>query len=979
MMGSRSALQRLVTVPLVAWALCFAPSPAAAQFGPPGGQPQPPPPTAEEERPREPAEPLPEPLVPEMEEARERAKEAGVLRGEKPRKGKVYEIRIEGSRKVEPDAVLVNVQTRIDRVPDQRIIQADVRRIYRMGLFSDVVVESHKGPKGSIKLVYRLVEKPAVVNVLFEGNQDVSKDDIKEVVDIKSFQVLDVRKVRANVRKIEKLYVDKGFFLAEVSYALRPSDGKKNDEEDDIGGIFDALTAPEPIASEEGTDPAVSEIEGEFVDVVFKITERSKVKVETITFVGNEAITTDELKKSLGTRENHPLGMLTEWGTYKEELAEVDPLLIEQLYQDRGYINVKVGQPRVQLSADKTRIALTFSITEGEQYSLRSFDVDGELLTEDAAEYERVRDEEPDRVIFLKEDVLGRTRIRGGEVFSRSKVAQDVMAVADRYRDKGYAYVNIIPETIVHDDDNTVDLTLKIQAGPRVTVERIEVTGNTKTQDRVIRRELRLYEGEYYSASQLRLSEQRVTALGFFESVDVTTKQGTQPDRMVVVLDVKEKPTGTFQVGFGFSNAEQFILQGQVAQNNFMGRGHTVSGSIQWSAFRNIVDVRFVDPYFLYIGQEPLTFAFTAFNTQRNFIDFLRNSTGGDVTLGYPVGRPLRFLTKSWLSDAGQGLRPYIPDFENFQLFLTAAGERVEIQEQSFDVRLQGLTANVPRYTSALRGSLIFDQRNNRIFPSAGWYLSSTAEFANPFLGSALAPPLETGMKDVLETGLDLKDNLGFLKAEGRPNDFTRLSFVGRAYYNFDQFLPLKGVVAKANLQLGLLLTDDPTLVFERYYLGGFNTIRGYPLRSISPVQRVGGLDVTNPLQEFRVGGDKQFFTNLELEFPIFEQVGIRGVLFFDMGNTYGPDENLFYLGNAPTPFLADRMCNGQRCFDPRNPMDLPLTMYSSVGFGVRWFSPIGPLRFEWGIPLNQRPAGTFGNPLGDQPIQFEFNIGPSF
>lgn len=955
----------------------------------PPGAPMPPP-APPQEQPQEeepeqrlpPPEPLPEPLRPEMEAARDRAKEAGVLRAATPRAGRLYEIRVEGARKVEPDAVLVNVQSRIDQPPDQRVIQADVRRIYQMGLFADVVVRSLPGPDNSVILIYDLREKPAVVNVIIEGNEDVTEDDIREVIDIKPFQVLDVRRVRSNVDKIQKLYVDKGFFLAEVTYELRPSTGQLKEEEgNEFGGLFDQFDDVFPAGEDEepGTAPPIvpGEVEGEFVDVAFLVDEHAKVRVEEIRFVGNDNISDDDLQNNLRTREAHPLGILTEWGTYKEELAEVDLLAVEALYQDRGYINVRVAQPRVRLSADKTRISITIPIVEGEQYSLSGFGISGDLLVEEHAEYERIREEEPERIVFSKPQLLERTTVRPGDIFSRSAVATDVLAIADRYRNDGYAYVNIVPETLVNDEKKTVDLNLRIESGPRVTIERIEVTGNTKTQDRVVRRELRVFEGEFYSASQLRLSEQRVTALGYFEKVDVTTRQGSAPDRMVLVFDVKEKATGTFQLGAGFSNAESFIFQGQIAQNNFLGRGLTVSGSIQWSAFRNIIDLRYVDPYFLFLGQEPLTFAFTAFNTQRDFIEYLRNSTGGELTLGYPLGRPFRTLTSRWIADAPPEWRAYVPDFENFQLFLTYGAERVVIDESRISARLLGLAAGIPRYTTSLRTSLIFDQRNNRLFPSQGYYASVQAEVANPYLGSILLPTAEAETLRGLQGSLGRQPALGFLSTQGRPNDFLRFGSTLRAYYSFDPLLPVEGIVLKGNLEVGWLFSDDPSLIFERYYLGGFNTIRGYYLRSIGPVARVGGIDPSQTLQEFRVGGDKQLITNIELEFPIFEQVGIRGVLFYDAGNAYGADENFLYIGNGATPFLQNATCAGQPCWDPRT--QLPLGLYQAVGFGVRWFSPIGPLRFEWGVPLTPRPVGTFGLPAGDQPIQFEFNIGNSF
>lgn len=929
--------------------------------------------------------PLPAPLTPEMEEARERAKEKGVLMAGEPRPGVIFQIRVIGAEKVEPDAVLVQIQSKVDRRPDQGIIQQDVKRIYKMKLFSDIVVSVSKGPQDSVILTYRLIEKKAIGDILYEGDKDVSEDDIKEVVDLKAYQVLDIPRIQANVRKIQKLYVDKGFFLAEVDYELRPSDGPKNPDGEDDSNLLDAVLEwlELPSFSEQEPQEVLDDETKKFADVVFRIDEHAKVKVETIDVVGNKNVPMDEIRTLLQTRENHPFGIFTDWGTYKEETASLDPLAVESVYQDKGYLNVRVGNPRVELSKDKTRLSIYIPVDEGQQYALSNFDIDGDLLVASAEELQEKKKEAPDGIFFLKDDLLRVTKISAGELFSRTKIATDINAVADKYRDRGYAYVNIMPETAVDEENNTVGITLRVEAGPRVKIERIEIVGNEKTQDEVIRRELRIYEGDWYSATSVRLSEQRATALGFFEEVKVTTKQGTRDNQMVVVLSVKEKATGTFQLGAGFSNAEQFIFTGQIAQNNFLGRGVTLSGSIQWSSFRQILDLRYIDPYAFYLFQEPMTFAFSVFNTQRNYIDYLRNSSGADVSLGYPLGRPFRSLTKGLLESSPEYLRPYVPDIENFQLYLTMNGERVEIGEQSFNVRLLGLSANVPRYTTSFRSSLIFDQRNNRLFPSQGYYVQGSAEFAHPWLGSALAPPTETAAKNAInEAGI--RDSVGplrpgLLKKNGMVNQFVRTSLVMRSYYSFNDVLPVDGIVLKGNMEMGYLYTQDNTLVFEQYYMGGFNTIRGYFPRSIGPVSRVGGLNPDTGLAAFRVGGNKQLFTNLELEFPIFEQVGIRGVAFFDAGNAYGPGENFFYIGNEPTPYLQTISCGDNVCWDPRNRSDLPLGVFTAVGLGVRWFSPIGPLRFEWGFPLNRRPVGTYGFERGDDPMQFEFNIGNRF
>jgi outer membrane protein insertion porin family len=989
-----------VRVPAIVLCLVAA-AVARAQQDPFGGGASPqagggPPPEPAYVRPKEALEPLPAPLTAQEEAARERAREKGVLVSGSPQPGHISEVRVVGARKVEADAVLVQIQSRIDRKPDRKMLQADVRRIWAMDIFQDVVVEARPGPNDSIRLTFRLTEKPAIDEVLYEGNRDVSAEDLGEVVDLKAFQVLDVARIKANVQKLQKLYVDKGYFLADVTYEVRPSTGTAARPSDK--GLLDYLdddsrstAGPQsPIAVRPDGDRATvarpdQQEAGQFVDVVFKIVEAAKVKVEKITFVGNEKLSADDLLPILRTREAHPLGIVTEWGTYKVEGSEIDTLAIEALYQDRGFINVKVGKPHVELSQDKTRISLAFPVTEGKQFRLRSLDVAGDLVVQDVPK-DRPADAPP---LFARRALLERARLKSGELFSRSQIATDIQAIADRYRDAGYAFVNIEPGIIPHDDDDTLELTVNIQSGPRVKIERIEITGNTKTQDAVIRRELRAYEGEWYSASLLRLSEQRVNALGFFEKVNVTTKQGSQPDRMTLVFDVKEKSTGTFQIGAGFSNAESIIFNGQISYNNFFGLGTTVSGSAQLSSFRRIFDFRYIDPYFVEdIAGQPLTLSLSAFNTSRFFLDFTRNSTGGDLTFGYPVGTFVGAATgwkdslKAARSDATPQLFPYIPDFDNLQLFLAGSLERVEIDESNFTVRLLGLQTNLPRWTTSVRLSSMFDMRNNRLFPSAGWFLQGSVELASPMLGSVVLPGAEAAAKSAAKsagiTDLPLCPGLGCLKSTGLANNFVRYSGTARGYLNGGFLLPeLSSVVLKANVEVGLLQTENQ-LIFENFYLGGFNTIRGYFLRSISPVARVGSsTDPSAPLVEFRTGGNKQFIANLELEFPIFEQVGIRGVFFFDAGNAYGADENFFYVGNGPSAFLQTQRCGGVACWDPHT--ELPLGLFYSLGAGVRWLSPLGPLRFEWGVPLTPRPAGSFGFAQGDQPFQFEFNVGNSF
>lgn len=814
-------------------------------------------------------------------------------------RGDVAQIVIRGQRKVERDAIRANVRSLVGEAPDAALLREDLRRIFEMGLFEDVRLYQRERSDGTIDLIVEVSEKPAIHDVLYEGNDRVSKDDISEVVDVKAFQVLDVPKLRRNVEKIQNLYVEKGYYLAEVRYEVRPA----GDEAPQKPALFDFVTSPkeEVVTKDKAKDkakaaasrPAEAAGSGELVDVVFIVNEKAKVQIERVSFVGNKALKDEEIKPYLATSEGTLISFVTDWGTYKEEAFSTDLMRIEALYHDQGYVNVKVGKPRIRLSADKRRMHIAIPISEGDQYRLGDKSISGDLLDSQA-------------------ELLKLITIEPGAIFKRSQIAEDLEKLTDYYKDRGYAYVNVMPLTLPHEDKKTLDLTLEINQGPLVTVERIELHGNDKTRDKVIRRELRVYEGELFTGNGLRESERRINQLGYFEKVDVSTHRGSQPDRIVVAVHIKEKSTGTFQISFGFSSYEAFVGQAQVVQDNFLGYGTRFSLTGQISSRRRIFDFEYTDPYFL---DTRLSFSLNLFNTENDYYDFRRASTGGELTWGYPLDFGIKYL-------------------DNMYVYFGYFAERVEIPEEAFNVTLVGLETNTPRWTSALRGTITYDSRNNRLFPSDGYFALLRGEWATPYLLS--------------------------------QNEFTRVTAVGRGYWPI-----VWGIVLKSQLRLGYIYSPDRIPIFESYREGGYGSIRGYYTRSIGPVERVGGLDPSNPLVYFNVGGNKSLLGNVELEFPIVEKVGIRGVLFADCSNAYGANENWLYLGQQPDPRLANEV------WDPMR--DLPLGLYYSVGAGIRWFSPIGPLRFEWGFPLTRRPPGTRGLSGGDEMFLFEFNIGNPF
>ena len=764
----------------------------------------------------------------------------------------VARVLVEGNRRVEDEAVKSAISTKAGEPLESRKINDDIKALMRLGFFADVVVEERGDPEKP-SIVFRVSERPAVRETKIEGNEEISSDDLKDAVEVKQYAILDLNQVKRSVRKIQEKYVEKGYYLAEVSYRLE-------DQPDNQ------------------------------VRVVFQVNEHAKVQVKEIQILGNQHVSREDLTGVMQTQEGGYLSFITSAGTYREEVFQRDLQAIQFLYGDRGYIYAKVSKPSVSLSPDKRYLYITLRIEEGDQYRVGEIDFSGELL-HDKAELRRL------------------TQVRSGELFARSRVGKDLFAISDLYRDAGYAYANVNPDTKVDPKTRIVDLTYDVQPGRKTYFERIEIVGNSKTRDKVIRRELRIFEGELYSNAAINQSKSRVNALGYFESVNVTTEKGSGDDKLVARVAVKERSTGTFQVGAGFSSYENFILTGQISQNNFFGWGQTLSLQIQYSSIRQLGQIQFVEPYFL---DTRWTFAFDIYATEGFFSTFTRQAVGGSMTWGYELSG-----LSQWF--------PWAKNLEDLRLFATYTNEYVKVSPNGVtDIALFNRFRSGT--TSSLRYSLQWDKRDNRLFPTSGFFHSVSAEVAPPFL----APDFLFG---------------------SRVNLFTRYSIDSRYYH------PLFwGIVARAKVTAGFIKGWDdqhPVPVSELYYLGGINSVRGYRLLSLAPTVPAGAaVRPDSELFDFTTGGDKQVTLNLELEFPIFDKVGIRGVIFADMGNTFAP-------GKYSDPSVS-------------------LSLYKSVGFGFRWFSPIGPLRFEWGIPLNRRRDRITGAYL-DESLDFQFTIGSFF
>jgi len=710
------------------------------------------------------------------------------------------------------------------------IIKKDIESLFDKKLFSNIIVDC-KTTTGSycaedskeVILTYILTENPTINSVTFLGYNEVELEDIQGVVDITPNSILNISKIEANVEKILDLYKEKGLFLADINFDLVKK--SKNS-----------------------------------VDLIFNIKENSKIIIRSIRFVGNKNISDAEFKRVLLTKEGGYFSEMTDSGIFKAGDFERDLAVVKLYCQEMGYFKAKVSNPAdVKLSRDKKEMDITIYVEEGDKYYFGKFEVSGDL-------------------IYKKAVLLAPFAKLEHQAFKRSEIAQAVMGITNLYKNKGYADVSLSTPIRIDEENKIIDIPMIIEKGIISHIESIEFTGNTVTRDKVLRRELRIYEGDLYNQALIDYSKSRLFSLGYFETVDYVVQEGSSPGLKRLVIKVKEKSTGTFQLGMGFSTVEKLVFNAQISKNNLFGNGQTVSLYAQLSSLQKYYSLSFSDPYFL-----DTLWDFTArlYNTNMTYNYFTKGTFGSAITVGHPITDFLR-------------------------AYITVKAEDVTVEQGG---RIKTDEDIPPIYgmfkdgrTVSLEGKLVYDRRDNRLFPKKGFYQSGTLE------------------------------NASFLS----QNKFTKMTTDTRIY------IPLFWkFVYRLNVRLGWLPNSRNVPIFERFYVGGIFTVRGFEWGSLSPTRN----QVSSPysgITPFQIGGNKQFIINNEIEFDIIESARIKGVFFIDSGNAYIEEDPITLQG-----------------------------LRSSWGFGVRWFSPMGPLRFEWGFPFKPEED--------ERSYIFEFNIGNSF
>jgi outer membrane protein insertion porin family len=750
----------------------------------------------------------------------------------------VRAIDVRGLKRIERDAVLSKVTTKPGTALDRETIRGDVQALFNMGYFDDIAIEADRADSG-VNLVVSLRERPVITEIEFAGNERINTTDLEGVIKVKQWSILDVNKVKEDVALITKNYEDKGYYLAKVSFEVVQTDPKKPDE----------------------------------VLLRYKVNDFDKVQIKKITFLNNKGFSDDQLKTVLGeTKEGGFWSFMSNSGNFKEASFKNDLQRLIYWYLDNGYVKFKYESPVVTISDDKKWLYITIYVDEGERYNTGQIDFSGDLL-------------------FSREELAQDIQMKQGQSFSISKRNADIQKLQEKYQDLGYAFVNVIPRMEVRDESKTVDIDYHFEKGTLAYFGEINVAGNSKTHDKVIRRELRIKEGELYNGTRFRQSKENVERLGYFQPGEVLFNTSTPKDRTDLVnidIQVKERPTGTITLGAGYGSVKGLFFQTQVSESNFLGKGQTISLSTNITKDRRdkSVNVGFTDPY--------------AFDTNW--------SAGGDIyyTTFYI---PDRYTTRKF----GGDLRLGYPIADYMNAYITYKRERLRIESielpnpDAFDLREIEQDTGL---LSSLVWSLVRDRRNNRFETTGGSYQSLSLETAG-----------------VAGLGGDKR----FMKVIANNRYYTRV--VGDLVFrNSTEY-------GESHGQEGDVVPPS-----ERFYLGGPNNMKGFNFYSVGP-QRAKFTQNTNGSTTktlVPLGGTYEFYSLFEIEHPIVRDAGLKFVVFYDVGNVF-----------------SDR------------PEFSNLTLRQDAGFGFRWFSPIGPLRFEWGFPISRRPD--------DDSSVFQFFIGPPF
>jgi len=685
----------------------------------------------------------------------------------------IHKITLLGNVKVEEGVIRGAIKSREGGPFSTEQVREDLRSIFGLGYFTDVQVDIKSTPQGK-EVIFIVVEKPSIKDIVITGNQKVKYDDIKEKMTLKPRSILNLEKVKENSEQIRKLYFSKGYYGVNVEHKI------------------DYLETNEAVVN-------------------FHITEGPKGHIKRIIFKGNKHIKSSELKKVMMTKQRNIFSILTKTGTLDEDILKNDLKILSAFYYDHGYLDVNVSEPKIDLH-DPKRIQIEIEIVEGPQYRLGDIDFKGDLLT-------------------TKEDLFKTLKIKRNDVYRSSAIRKDVSVLTEKFANQGYAYVEISPEPSVDPKNLLVHLTFDIEKKKRVSFEKIQIVGNTKTRDKVIRRELRVAEGELYSATGLNKSRDRLKRTGFFKEVDFTTSRGSTDEKINLDIKAEEAQTGALSFGLGYSSIDKVVGSATISDRNLFGMGY--HGLLKFALGYIVRDIRFsfTDPYFL---GYPYTAGIDLYNHYREWDTYFYKVTGGDLRFG-------KELTEKVRLDAMYKL-------EKTNVYNVTADASTYIKEQ------EGKAT-----TSAISLTPSYDTRDDFFNPTRGGRHSLFIEYAG-------------GILDF-------------------DNDFVKV--LGQTSWYFP--LPLNTVLnLRGQAGFVEPYGGKKVPIYEKFFAGGMYTIRGFEYGMAGPIDKnnepvganymvVGNIELVFPLAR-EIGLRGALFFDIGKAWGVDAGSGIQG----DRGIKFG-------------------------------------------------------------------------------------------
>ncbi|MDX8408806.1 MAG: outer membrane protein assembly factor BamA, partial [Mariprofundales bacterium] len=492
----------------------------------------------------------------------------------------ISEIAVQGNRFVDTAAVLAKIHSRKGDALDRRQISRDVRKLFASGMFHDLSVEGVRSGD-SVKLIYHVVENPVIGKLRYEGNDDVEDKVLKRIVKLEAGHVFGPQSLKRERINLRRQYLKKGHYQVEVQFKQhKNADGS--------------------------------------VDLTVHIDEGPVTRIRRIRFVGNDAIDGETLRKALASRESTLMGWFSDRDVFSKKRAGADGQMLLQHYLNNGYLDAKLESTILSLTEDKRAFYLTFNLHEGIQYRVSKVILQGDLVPS-------------------KEVLRQAIALENGEIYSLKKLRQTIDDITEKVGDEGYAFANVTPLFKRDVEAQTVAITLDIEKGKKVYVERIEIAGNEKTDDVVARREMRQAEGARYSASRVKRSKERLNRLGLFKDVKVSMPRGSTPDKVKMKVKLEEDKTGKFTVGVGFSQLEKIFLTTSLQQKNFMGKGINTKLDASIGGRTQNYNVSVTDPFFM---DHEISATFNTFKTQTKLdaiSQYKQNNIGGGVSFGIPL------------------------------------------------------------------------------------------------------------------------------------------------------------------------------------------------------------------------------------------------------------------------------------------------------------------------------------------------------